>query len=153
MGIINNGTKPSNRKGSVLVYVLIIFLIIVTITSTVAFLFTSNLRMAGNQEENLRAHYLALSGVDITISTLLSRVAMEEGEEIIMADKIKNGNEDVQLTDEIDIEGEIVEIEVNYNKEKKNFTINSKVNTKKNIEKELSLEITFSGNQYKKIWK
>lgn len=142
----------NNRSGSVLVFILIIFLVISIMTSTIAFLFSSNIRMAKRQEDGLRAHYLALSGIDVTISTLLSTVIVESGVEKTMAEKIIEGNTDRQLNDEIDIEGEKVKINLDYKKDKKEFTIKSSVNTKVNYQKELSLNIVFSGNSYKKRW-
>lgn len=142
----------NNRSGSVLVFILIIFLVISIMTSTIAFLFSSNIRMAKRQEDGLREHYLALSGIDVTISTLLSTVIVESGVEKTMAEKIIEGNADRQLNDEIDIEGEKVKINLDYKKDKKEFTIKSSVNTKVNYQKELSLNIVFSGNSYKKRW-
>ena len=79
----------NDRKGAILVFVVILFLIISIIASSVAFVFSSNLKMAKHQEDNMRAHYLVHSGIDITLSTLLNPLYVEDGVEKSIIDKIK----------------------------------------------------------------
>lgn len=141
------------RQGSVLVFVLILFLILSIISTSVAFVFSSNLKMSTTQQENMRAHYLALSGVDITISTLLSIVEVDSnGDEITLHEKIRHGGVDRELNDQIFIEGETVDIKLNYDSKSEEFTIESNVTTKNDYKKELSLNIIFSGNQHRTKW-
>ena len=141
-----------NRKGSVLAFVLVVFLIIVVISTTVAFLFSSNLRMAVNQEENMRAHYLNLSGIDVTLSTLLSPLYVESGEDKSIIDKLRKDKVQTTLTDEIDIDGKIVGITVVYDKDEDELTITSSTTLESGASKDLSLRLEFSGNKFRMRW-
>lgn len=141
-----------NREGSVLVFVLITFLITVIIVSSVAFVFSSNLKMAKNQEDNMRAHYLVHSGVDITLSTLLNTLYVEDGVEKTIIDKLKKENTTVQLIDDIDIDGNIVNITVDYVKDIDEINIKSSTLLKSGGTKEISLRLEWSGNRFKTRW-
>lgn len=141
-----------NRKGSVLAFVLVVFLIIVVISTTVAFLFSSNLRMAVNQEENMRAHYLNLSGIDVTLSTLLSPLYVESGKDKSIIDKLRKDKVQTTLTDEIDIDGKIVGITVVYDKDEDELTITSSTTLESGASKDLSLRLEFSGNKFRMRW-
>ena len=141
-----------NRKGSVLAFVLVVFLIIVVISTTVAFLFSSNLRMAVNQEENMRAHYLNLSGIDVTLSTLLSPLYVESGEDKSIIDKLRKDKVQTTLTDEIDVDGKKVGITVVYDKDEDELTITSSTTLESGASKDLSLRLEFSGNKFRMRW-
>lgn len=145
--------KLNNRRpGSALAFVIILFFITIIVFTSVNFLFSSNLKMAVSQEENLRAHYLALSGIDITKSTLLSPLTVEAGVEKTMFNKIREDNSLASLTDSITIDGEVVNIQVTYDKTEDNITIKSTANLKSGNTKTLALRLEFSGNQYKERW-
>ena len=142
----------NRRTGAAMVFVIILLLITMIIFISVNFIFSSNLKMSVAQEENLRAHYLTLSGIDITKSTLLSILYVDGGGvertmfEKIRADKIAS------LNDSIAIDGEVVDIDVTYDEAEDVITINSAVNLKSGNTKSLGLELKFSGNQYKERW-
>ncbi len=142
-----------NKKGSILVFVVFIFLIVSIMAATISVLFSNNLTQAKRQENNLRAHYLAMAGVDMTIATLMSTVEISNGKEIKMYEKIMKDNKNVDgLEDSIDLDGEEINIILTYNKVDEEFTIISSVETKDKSSKELSLNIGFSGSTYKTIW-
>jgi hypothetical protein len=56
------------------------------------------------------------------------------------------------LTDSITIDGEVVDIEVTFDEAEDVITINSTANLKSGNTKTLSLELEFSGNQYRERW-
>lgn len=145
--------KLNNRRsGSAMVFVLILFLITMIIFASVNFIFSSNLKMSVAQEENLRAYYLTLSGIDITKSTLLSTLYVDgAGVEKTMFEKIRMDNIAL-LEDSITIDGEDVDIEVTYDDAEDIITINSTANLKSGNTKSLALELEFSGNQYRERW-
>lgn len=145
--------KLNNRRtGSAIVFVVILFLITIIVFTSVNFIFSSNLKMSVAQEENLRAYYLTLSGIDIAKSTLISTLYVDgNGVERTMFERIRMDNI-ASLTDSINIDGEVVDIEVTYDEEEDVITINSTVNLKSGNTKNLALELEFSGNQYKERW-
>lgn len=145
--------KINNRRsGSAIVFVVILFLITMIVFASVNFIFSSNLKMSVAQEENLRAHYLTLSGIDITKSTLLSTLYVDaEGVEKTMFEKIRENNIAL-LEDSVTIDGEVVDIEVTYDEEEDIITINSTANLRTGNTKSLALELEFSGNQYRERW-
>lgn len=144
--------KLNNRRsGSAMVFVVMLFLITIIIFVGVNFIFSSNLRMAVKQEEGLRAHYLALSGIDITKSTLISTLYVGGGAEKTMFNEIRE-KKIASLVDSIDIDGEVVDIEVTYDETEDIITISSTANLKSGNTKSLALELEFSGNQYKEKW-
>ena len=144
--------KLNNRRsGSAIVFVIILFLITIIVFASVNFIFSSNLKMSVAQEENLRAHYLTLSGIDITKSTLLSTLYVDAGVEKTMFNKIREAKI-ASLTDSITIDGEVVDIDVTYDEAEDIITINSTANLKSGNTKTLALELEFSGNQYRERW-
>ena len=144
--------KLNNRRsGSAMVFVVILFLITMIVFAGVNFIFSSNLKMSVAQEENLRAHYLTLSGIDIAKSTLLSTLYVGAGVEKTMFEKIRTDNIAL-LEDSIDIDGEVVDIEVTYDDAEDIITINSTANLKSGNTKHMALELEFSGNQYRERW-
>lgn len=144
--------KLNNRRsGSAMVFVVILFLITMIVFAGVNFIFSSNLKMSVAQEENLRAHYLTISGIDITKSTLLSTLYVDAGVEKTMFEKIRADNI-ASLTDSITIDGEVVDIDVTYDDAEDIITINSTANLKSGNTKHLALKLEFSGNQYRERW-
>lgn len=144
--------KLNNRRsGSAMVFVVVLFLITMIVFASVNYIFSSNLKMSVAQEENLRAHYLTLSGIDITKSTLLSTLYVDAGVEKTMFEKIRADNI-ASLTDSITIDGEVVDIYVTYDDAEDIITINSTANLKSGNTKHLALKLEFSGNQYRERW-
>ena len=61
----------NNKKGISLVFVILVMMVLSILSVAIFTLFASNMRQAQNQENGIRAHYLAVSGVDITFAALL----------------------------------------------------------------------------------
>lgn len=141
----------NNRDGSAIVMVILVFLIITILLTSVVFIFSSNLKMATHQEENMRGYYLALSGIDVTKSTLLSVLSVESGVEKTMFQKIRESNIAL-LEDSINIEGKEVYIKVTYDNGDDVITIDSTAPLGSGGTKTLSLRLEFSGNQFKEYW-
>lgn len=60
-----------SRDGAALPIVMLIFLVTMILISSVMMIFGSNLRQAKHQEELIKAHYIALSGIDLAVAALL----------------------------------------------------------------------------------
>ncbi|MDD4680058.1 MAG: hypothetical protein PHP79_04095 [Clostridia bacterium] len=59
------------RNGSALVTVIMLLAVIVILTSSVSVIFANNLRQTRLQEQKVQAYYLALTGIDMTLSALM----------------------------------------------------------------------------------
>lgn len=59
-----------NRNGSVLAFVIIIFLVTSLIASTVIYIFNTNLKQAKYQQHRMEAYYLAYSGAELAYAAL-----------------------------------------------------------------------------------
>lgn len=141
-----------NRRGAILAFVVILFLIVSIIASSVAMMFTSNLKMAEHQENNLKGHYLALSGIDITISTLLSPLYVDDGKDKSIIDKLRKDKLPVIINDKIDIDGQEVLITMAYDNMEESILITSRVQVTSDFSKELSVRMEFTESQYKLRW-
>lgn len=141
-----------DREGAILVFVVILFLIVSIIASSVAFVFSSNLKMAKHQEENLEGHYLALAGIDITISTLLSPLYVEGVDDKTIVDKLRKDKAAVTMTDEIDIDGQKVGITLVYDNVEEEIFITSTAQVNPDFTKELSVRMQFTESQYRLKW-
>lgn len=113
----------NKRQGSAFAFVLIAFMIISIIGSSILFIFNNNLKQAKLQQDSLEAYYLAYSGVEMAYAALLS----------------KKPNGDLKLKD-LD-SNELVENNINYG----NGTINilAKKSERENFEN--WIEITSTG--------
>lgn len=60
----------NNKKGMSLIFVVLVMLVLSILSGAIFTLFTTNMNIAQKQENIIRAHYLALSGVDITFAAL-----------------------------------------------------------------------------------
>ena len=141
-----------DREGAILAFVVILFLVISIIASSVALVFSSNLKLAKHQEDNMRAHYLVHSGIEATLSTLLNPLYVEDGVEKTIIDKIKKDNIEVELEDDINIDGDIVNITVDYIKDKDEINIKSSTLLNSGDTKEISLRLEWSGDKFKTRW-
>ena len=124
MGVVSMVLKLNNkRQGSAYAFVLVVFLIISIIGSSILFIFNNNLKQAKRQQDSLEAYYLAYSGVEMAYAALLS----------------KKPNGDLKLKD-LD-SNELVENNINYG----NGTINilAKKSERENFEN--WIEITSTG--------
>ena len=63
-------SKINNEKGVSLVFVIIVLLVMSLLSTAVFTLFVSNMRTAQLQENTTRAHYIAISGVELTFASL-----------------------------------------------------------------------------------
>lgn len=152
--MFNNKIKlKRDRRGSVLVFVLILFLIISIILSSVIFVFSSNLKMSKHQEDNLKGHYLALAGIDITIATLISPLYVDNGVDKSIIDKLRKDNVAVTMTDEISIDGQKVSINLVYDNVEEEILITSTAEINPDFTKELSVRMEFTESQYRLRWK
>lgn len=61
----------NNKKGISLVFVVLVLLVLSILSMAIFTLFTSNMRQAQRQEDAIRAHYLAISGVEVTFAALM----------------------------------------------------------------------------------
>lgn len=61
----------NNKKGMSLVFVILVLLVLSILSMAIFTLFTSNMRQAQRQENVIRAHYLAISGVEVTFAALM----------------------------------------------------------------------------------
>ena len=61
----------NNKKGMSLVFVVLVLLVLSILSMAIFTLFTSNMRQAQKQENVIRAHYLAISGVEVTFAALM----------------------------------------------------------------------------------
>lgn len=61
----------NNKKGISLVFVVLVLLVLSILSMAIFTLFASNMRQAQRQEDAIRAHYLAISGVEVTFAALM----------------------------------------------------------------------------------
>ena len=81
--------KIKNRQGSALAFTLIILLVLSIITTSVLFVFNSNLRQAKHQQDSLEAYYLAYSGAEMAYTALLTEVSSNK----FKLNELNGGNE------------------------------------------------------------
>lgn len=60
----------NSRNGSALVFIIIVLLIVAIFSSSILFMFNSNLRQAKHQQDSMEAYYLAYSGVEMAFSAI-----------------------------------------------------------------------------------
>lgn len=150
---MKNKVNFKKREGAALMFVIMVLFVLIIFSSSVAFLFSLNHRQALMQEKNMKEHYLKLSAIDVTISTLLSTLEVDSNNvEKTMIDVIKGIKNDIILEDEIQIDGQKVGIRLFYDKKNNKTNIYSFVIYDNENSKELSVALEFSGNQYRMIW-
>ncbi len=71
MGCFMLVRKTLNKEGVSLIYVILVLLVMTILSVAIFTLFSSNLAQARRQEDSMRAHFVALSGVDVTFAALL----------------------------------------------------------------------------------
>lgn len=141
-----------NRRGSSLAIVIIVFMVIMILLSSVALMFDNNLLQATRQEKKMKAHYLALSGIDLARSTLLMPVDIHEGNERSMIEYIKaNPDSYTSMEDSITIDGIPVEIYLNYDKDEKVMTLMSSA-VYEDVSTSLTLRMDVKTAKYKEFW-
>ncbi len=71
MGLLMQNRKILNKNGVSLIYVMLVLFVMVILSFAIFTLFSINLEQARRQEDSMRAHFVALSGVDVTFAALL----------------------------------------------------------------------------------
>lgn len=82
-----------DREGSILVFVLVIFLVLSMLTMSILNIFSTNTKQMVAQRNNMKAYYLAQSGVEIAYAAII-----EKSEEVFFS-----GGNTVTLDNEIDL--------------------------------------------------
>jgi type II secretory pathway component PulK len=62
----------NKRQGSAFAFVLIAFMIVSIIGSSILFIFNSNLKQAKRQQDSMEAYYLAYSGAEMAYASLMT---------------------------------------------------------------------------------
>ncbi len=65
------GSSPTNRKGQVMVWVLIAFMVLTLLMTSMAFVVRQGIFETQKQEERLQTYYVALSGIDLVYAALM----------------------------------------------------------------------------------
>lgn len=147
-----NGTLKK-RKGSTLVLVLLVFAILSVLLASTNILFNSNLKQAVRQEKLIRAHYLALSGIEAAKSTLLMPLTLFEGKDINMIEYIKlNPSLYSSFEDTVKVDDENVDIKVNYDAANENLYIISSVTLDNVFNKQIRLRLDVRSTKYTEYW-
>jgi type II secretory pathway component PulK len=60
------------ENGAALISVLLLFAVLMIFTASLSVLFVGNLKQTKRQEQKMEAYYLALSGIDMSLSALLN---------------------------------------------------------------------------------
>ncbi len=60
-----------NNKGVSLIFVILVLMVMSILSVAIFTLFTSNMVQAKQQQDSIRAHYIAISGVEVTIGALM----------------------------------------------------------------------------------
>lgn len=67
----------NDKKGISLIFVILVMMVLSILSVAIFTLFASNIRQAQMQENGIRAHYLAVSGVDVTFAALMQGTTSE----------------------------------------------------------------------------
>lgn len=98
------------------IYVIFVFLMLTIFVTIVLGLFQSNLRQAKNQEKNVQAYYLSLSGVDIATAALLQPGARGDNDTLLYkrfsTANMPTLNTSYSLSDSLELTDGSVEIEI-----------------------------------------
>ena len=141
------------RKGVTLAITIMIFLVVSILLFSISIVFSTNLKQATHQEKKMKAHYLALSGIEITKSTLLKPLSIQNGKEINMIEYIKL-NPDIypKLEDSVQVDGTEVNITVEYDKDDYILNITSIAEYDDGIEAKLKLKMDVETTKYTEFW-
>lgn len=138
------------ENGASLVFTLLAFLVLMIFMSSLVFVFGSNHKQAVRQKDQMESYYLALSGVDVVKSTLIMPLYVETDEEKNMMDRMKNHGPS-RIEDSFIIDGQEIEVSVQYDNSRNLFVISSEVVTSKGAHSRIILEIDSIRNREKWI--
>jgi type II secretory pathway pseudopilin PulG len=62
----------NNEKGAALIAVIIVFVVVMILSTSMFVIFSNNLKQVKAQEYNTQAYYLALSGIELGYSSLMA---------------------------------------------------------------------------------
>ncbi len=100
-----------NKNGVTLIFVILVLLVMTILGVAVFTLFSSNLATAKSQQDSVKAHFLAISGVEIAFAAVLDNT---DGDPLIVSyfkrDDITSTM--IPLTDTIELDEGEVEIEI-----------------------------------------
>lgn len=65
-------SRIREEKGSALVMVLIVFLVVMILGTSVIFVFSTNLTQAKHQQDSMEAYYLSYSGIEMAFAALVA---------------------------------------------------------------------------------
>lgn len=152
--MISSKLYKTNRKGSTLVIVLVIFAVLSILLASINTMFNSNMIQAVRQEKLMKAHYLALSGIEAAKSTLLMPLTTYEGNDINMIEYIKlNPTNYSDFDDTITVDGKEVEITVKYDIDNKDLYITSIAELDSKTKKKIELRLDVRSKKYVEHWK
>ena len=63
-------SKIKNQKGVSLIYIVLIMIVVSILSLAIFTLFVSNMNQAKMQQDSIKAHYIAVAGVDVTFAGL-----------------------------------------------------------------------------------
>lgn len=144
--------SKQRKKGASLVLVIVVFVVTTILLFSMSIIFNSNLKQATYQQKKMTAHYLALSGVEATRTTLLMPVAVVSGKDTNMIEYIKmNPNTYPKLEDSITVDGNVVNIIVDYDKDSKIIYITSSADYE-DVNSTLKLRMDVKTEKYREFW-
>lgn len=107
----------NNKSGAAFVVVLCVLIVVSILAAAIGSMVSANLRMAKNQEDGLRAQYLALTGVDLGMAALIK--GENESDKLLnqlfresISDTSIQFTESSPLTDSVNIGDGKVEIQI-----------------------------------------
>lgn len=108
-----------DKKGITLIYVVLVMLVMSILGVSVFTLFSSNLATAKNQQDSVKAHFLAMAGIEVGLAAVLDKPAGEESQ--LLNTYVKSCEDPVEehLNDTIDLpEGSVSIVICSYIDEK-----------------------------------
>ncbi len=111
-----------SNNGAALVFVLIVFLTLSILVMSALFITTTNTRQITTYKDNMIAHYVAFSGIELGFASLYTDTASED-----LLEKLKSGSITKLGPDNVSIgeNGDIAEVQVEINNEKTAIIITS----------------------------
>jgi type II secretory pathway component PulK len=114
-----------NKKGAALIAVIIVFVVVMILSTSMFVIFSNNLKQVKAQEYNTQAYYLALSGIELGFSSLMAEDE-STGDMLYESFKWDNGtyadidddlnnkltSGDFPLSDTVDVKGNNINITI-----------------------------------------
>jgi hypothetical protein len=144
-----------SNQGAALAMTLIVLSVFTILLASMSIMFTANFKMAKKQEEDLKAYYYALSGIDVAKSTLLSPLYIDgaTGGEKTMIDKIKANTPPYDsFQDTLVLDGTNVDVTVEYDDANSTVEIQSHVELDSGGMSTLTLSLNVEGSTYSEQW-